>query len=134
MLAAGYIGPAAYQEGEAPRHMAAVWSTSDGSSWERIAVRAPQRSSLGPIVRVGSSLLAVGWVAKTSGDVSHAVTWTSADGLNWTLEPVDPALRGVAIGRVLVTSRGLVAFGVDQADGLSRHAGVWLRPFEPAGS
>jgi hypothetical protein len=133
MLATGFIGQGVYDTDEPPRQTASLWSSADGVAWERITVPAPKRSAMGELVSVGAGLIGVGTVHDATGKVTQAISWTSPDGRNWKLEPVEPALRGVAIGRAVVTERGLVAFGVAQSDGLSRHAGIWLRPFEAAG-
>jgi hypothetical protein len=133
MLTSGFVSPVEGTAGDVPQTRASLWSSTDGVAWERVAIPAPKRSAIGDIVSVGSGLIAAGSVQGADGSVSQAVTWTSADGRNWKLEAVDSALRGVAIPHVLVTDQGLVAFGARQSEGISEHAGLWLRSFERSG-
>ncbi|GMQ85067.1 MAG: hypothetical protein BMS9Abin07_0632 [Acidimicrobiia bacterium] len=110
----------------------AVWTSPDGISWSRVADQeALSESGNGPrdmwsVTAGGPGLVAVG----TSGTEFNAVatTWSSSDGLKWSLSDdqggpdssIDHSMLGVANG-----PRGVVAVGFRSRQG-SWGAAVWI--------
>ena len=110
---------------------AAVWTSSDGASWTRvahdeIALGGPSWQEMYAVVGTGGGLVAVG-ASDVAGGADAAV-WTSTDGLTWTRVPLNlSALGGLSdqvMTGVVATDGGLVAVGVDWSGG-DQDAAVW---------
>lgn len=105
------------------RRVAAVWTSEDGITWDRVsdensALAGEGEQSMASVTAGGQGLVAVG--ANGSG----AAVWTSADGVDWSRVSRDIGVFG-GLGQrsmtgVTVGGPGLVAVGVDGAD-----AAVW---------
>jgi actin-like ATPase involved in cell morphogenesis len=106
---------------------AAVWTSSDGTTWTRVPDDAVFGGSgdqvMNRAVAGGPGLVAVGF--DTNGGVQAAV-WTSADGMSWLRVPPDPSVFGGGrIRSVAAGGPGLVAVGFDQS-GEDEDAAVWI--------
>ena len=112
---------------------AAVWTSSTGTSWERIDAGAAVFGGTGAqemnaVVAGGPGLVAVG---SSHGD---AAVWTSTDGATWNRVPTDQsALGGTGSQKMFGVSAGrhrLVAVGYDNgaaAAWISKDGRTWKR-------
>ncbi len=101
---------------------AAVWTSADGTSWDRVPTDESVFGGTGAqrmqaVVKVGSALVAGGLSQTLEGDTNGAI-WLSGDGVHWIRQgpetPAASALGGLGQQRInsLVVSRGrLVAVG-----------------------
>ena len=118
------------------RWAAAVWTSSDGLLWERVAhdeavFGSDREQEMGSVAVGGPGLVAVG----SDFGREAAAVWTSSDGLLWERVAHDETVFGGA-GRQVMTSvtaggPGLVAVGVDGdlQQGVGRGAAaVWTSP------
>jgi molecular chaperone DnaK len=110
---------------------AAVWTSSDGFAWTRVAHDEAVFGGTGDqemesVAAAGSGLVAVGWDG--SGGDQDAAVWTSFDGLTWTRVAHDEAVFGgeddQLMWAVTANNLGLVAVG-DDWSGFDRDAAVW---------
>jgi len=114
---------------------AAVWTSSDGTVWQRLVhdveVMGGQGSQvMADVVAFGERLVAVG--ADGPADAQHAAIWVSADSLVWERVPhrpeifTEPGMTG-GMAAVAVGGPGLVAVGHfdDGESGHGGHAAVW---------
>jgi hypothetical protein len=108
---------------------AAVWTSSDGTSWTRVShdeeIFGGENAQLMEGITVGGpGLVAVGW--DESGDDIDAAVWTSSDGISWTRVPDQAALGGEgeqSMFGVIAGGPGLVAVGWDESG--EGDAAVW---------
>jgi len=118
-VVAGGPGLVAVGRGEATGDSdAAVWTSVDGLTWERIPNEgsvfggAPGYQDMVAVVAGGPGLVAVGSDRLGGGD-SDAAVWISADGFTWVRVPHDEAVFGgpgdQGMSYVAVTDSGLVA-------------------------
>ena len=135
-LAAGGPGVVAVGDDSTGYGNAAVWVSSDGTSWSRVPHDETVFGGTGvqvihAVIAGGPGLVAVGgrWLEDEPGDFFAAV-WVSADGYTWESIPHDPAVFG---GRgeqqmyaVTVAGPGLVAVGSDSP--WTGGARVWVSP------
>ena len=102
-------------EGEEPPWVAWVWTSADGTTWQRVphdGVAFSADTSMNDVISVGDTLVAVGGEHDGSFDDEHAAIWTSADGVVWNRAPHDDAVFGyTAMNSVAVFGDGLVAVG-----------------------
>jgi hypothetical protein len=123
LVAVGFTGTSAGAD-------AAVWVSSDGSTWDLLPSVPEVFGGTGAQGMLGVALTPAGIIAVGNDDGDGAV-WRSQDGATWTKEPTDPALggsggqvaRGVAFGRGLV-----VVVGKDGPEGSDAEAAVWTAP------
>jgi hypothetical protein len=122
-------------EGTTDQSVAAVWTSADGLTWNRVlpdeaVFGGPGRTWMNAVVAGGPGLVAVGFSDDgEDGSPTRAAAWTSEDGLTWTRVPHDEAAFGgpgdQTMSSVVLGGPGLVAVG--SADGMDR-AAVWLSP------
>jgi hypothetical protein len=119
LVAVGFSGTAGDSD-------AAVWTSKDGTTWERLSGSPKVFGGPGPqvmatVVSGGPGLVAVG------SDGSDAAAWTSKDGTTWTKVPADPSVFGGPgnqfMNFAVSTPAGIVAVGADKED-----AAVWVSP------
>ena len=110
---------------------AAVWTSVDGVTWNRIphdesVFGGAEDQVMRIVIEGGPGLVAVAG-DESRGDFDAAV-WTSVDGVAWSRVPHDEAVFGGAgfqeILNVTVGGPGLVAVGLDESGG-DRDATVW---------
>ena len=110
---------------------AAVWTSKDGFTWQRVAkdpavFGGSGDQEMGKVVAGEFGLVATGF-DDSAGTVDVAV-WTSKDGLNWQRVPDDPLVFGGAgvqlMADLVAAGPGLVAVGLDSSSGKSV-AAVW---------
>jgi hypothetical protein len=110
---------------------AAVWISQDGRSWGRIAhdeevLGGPGVQRMDAVAAFPDGVVAVG-LQNVDGDADGAV-WLSPDGLRWSrvahVESVFGGTGNQAIQAVTAVDGGLVAVGVDNAEG-SLDGAVW---------
>ena len=113
---------------------AAVWTSPDGSRWERVAHDEPALGGAGAqeIRGVAASdrmLIAVG--STSAGEDTDAAIWMSVDGISWTrIDPDEADLGGDGreeIWSVTSDGPGWVAVGSDWSGG-DADAAVWTSP------
>ncbi len=131
-----YVGGNGSDGGEISDGDAAVWTSTDGTTWARVThdeatFGGDDFQEMQSVVVFGSTLIAVG-VDASGGDADAAV-WTSSDGLNWNRVVAAEAVLGgpgsQAMLRVAVGGPGLVAVGFeDAADDFDWDAAVWTSP------
>ena len=99
---------------------AAVWVSSDGSSWHRVddpGLTLPGHQTILGVITTAEGMVGVG-SDDSSGDLDAAV-WTSADGLTWTRVDQE-SFGGTGLQRMVAISSaggsGLVAVGAAQAE------------------
>ncbi len=106
---------------------AAVWTSSDGTRWSRVALEGPmfEDSIMIDVTAFGDLLVAVGVTFSDSGP--DAAVWTSTDAINWTRIAHDPSVFGgngdQTMTSVTSSNGRLTAVGYDQI-GLG-DAAVW---------
>jgi len=122
----GYVAVGSYGQG---RHgedgtVAAMWTSADGTTWERVphedAVFGPfgpgRFSAASAVTTGGPGLVAVG--VDVDGEALLAVAWLSEDGRSWTrIEVDDPRERGATdldLHAVVDTDEVLVAVGIER--------------------
>ncbi|MFV1962685.1 MAG: WD40/YVTN/BNR-like repeat-containing protein [Acidimicrobiia bacterium] len=110
-------GPGLVAVGSAEDHVAAVWTSVDGTTWFRV----PHDDAVFPpgwmtsVTVGGPGLVAVG------GLDPGAAVWTSVDGITWTRVPHDETVFGSGVmNSVTAGGPGLVAVGEDNGN-----AAVW---------
>ena len=110
---------------------AAVWTSSDGVSWSRVAhdealFGGEGTQEMSSVTVGGPGLVAVG--SDSPDNDSDAAVWTSSDGVSWSRVAHDEALFGgegtQEMSSVTVGGPGLVAVGSDSPDNDS-DAAVW---------
>ena len=110
---------------------AAVWTSSDGLAWSRVAADAAvfggaADQSMQAVAVGGAGLVAVGFDF-AGGDQDGAV-WTSPDGLVWSRVSVEEAALGGTnnqfLRRVVAGGPGLMVVGADSSGG-DRDGAVW---------
>jgi hypothetical protein len=109
---------------------AAVWVSTDGESWSRVAepsLGGPHAQGLEDLAVGESGIVAVGWDSSV-GDID-AAAWFSVDGLTWEKVGDDVfAHEGhEEAGTVLATDRGFVAAGF-AVIGREADAAIWTSP------
>jgi hypothetical protein len=93
---------------------AVAWRSTDRSTWVRAPTEASRLHSgekirMTDVVTLGDELVAVGnYVGVQFGT---GTSWTSRDGLSWTMGPDQPALGQVEFEAVIAGGPGLVAVG-----------------------
>jgi hypothetical protein len=112
---------------------AAVWTSVDGSTWNRVpgdpaVFGGDDRQVMYSVAAGGPGLVAVGY--DESGVAARAAVWTSADGLTWSRVPHDEAVFGGPNSQNMesVTSGGpgLIVVGVHRSgEAGDRDAAVW---------
>jgi len=93
---------------------AAVWTSRDGTAWERVTDEAGAFGGSGDrqmraVAVGGPGLVAVGW--ELTADGQNAAVWTSVDGLAWARVDDQESLRRGAMLAVTAGGPGLVAVG-----------------------
>lgn len=112
------------------RESAAVWTSTDGRDWQRIAADDEVFASSGLVRMVAVTAGGPGLVA-VGDDFEHGgvVVWTSPDGLDWSRVAYDAAVFGAGADidaqGVSAGEAGVVAVGRDYATG---NAAVWTSP------
>lgn len=113
---------------------AAVWTSSDGTTWVRVphdeaVFGGPGDQAMGGVAAGGQGAVAVG--TDESGGDSDAAVWTSPDGITWTRVAHDEAVFGgdeyQGMWAVAAGGPGFVAAGTD-ASGGDGDAAVWTSP------
>jgi len=99
---------------------AAVWTSGDGTAWERVTDEAGAFGGSGDqqmraVALGGPGLVAVGW--ELTADGQNAAVSTSVDGLAWVAVDDQESLRGGAMLAVAAGGPGLVAVGHDGENG-----------------
>jgi hypothetical protein len=98
-------------EGEEPTWAAWVWTSTDGTTWQRVPHDDDvfsANTTMNDVVAIGDTLVAVGG----EHDDEHAAAWTSTDGIQWKRVPHDDAVFGYsAMNGVAAYGDGLVAVG-----------------------
>jgi hypothetical protein len=124
------------------RSAAAVWTSSDGSTWQRVTgsreALAGDQLKMRDVTDGGPGLVAVGFSGPQGN--SDAVVWTSADGTTWTRLTGSPKVFGGPGSQVMATvvagGPGLVAVGADNTDAAvwaSKDGTTWTKvPADPA--
>jgi hypothetical protein len=88
---------------------AAVWTSSDGLSWDRVPDDAVfAAAGMTAVVAGGPGFVAVGWAGQP-GD--RAAVWTSVDGRKWTRVADAPDLAGAQMQSIVRLGTGFVAVG-----------------------
>ena len=109
-----------------PRNKPLIWTSSDGSHWQRI----PQEPAVKTYDEIERLLQGpAGLLAIATGLDGPAHTWTSRDGVHWKSSPSDPFGGGVA-QQVTIGGPGYLAAGMeDDAPALwtSRDGLHWTR-------
>jgi hypothetical protein len=120
-----------------PDYTAAVWTSTDGLTWQRVpddgAFGGPGNQGMRSVTSGPDGLVAVGWDESDSAkSVPTAAVWTSPNGVTWTRELgggqalVSP--DGAGMLSVTAGGPGYVAAGsVDEYSG-STDAAVWTSP------
>jgi hypothetical protein len=116
---------------------AAVWTSSDGTRWSRVALAGAmfEDSIMIDVTVFGDLLVAVG-VTFSDRDPDAAV-WTSTDAINWTRIAQDPSVFGgdgdqtmtsvaSSNGRLVAVGYDLIGLG-DAAVWASTDANIWIR-------
>jgi len=118
---------------------AAVWTSADGSSWERaphdeiIFGRSPGLDPASGIVEMtavaatSEQIVAAG-IDRTPGHLGEtwtAAIWASPDGVSWTRVADEDGFRRATIHAVLPVASGWVAVGNAPSVGTTRVAAVW---------
>jgi len=113
---------------------AAVWTSTDGTTWVRVphdeaVFGGPGDQQMVGVAAGGQGAVAVG--TDESGGDSDTAVWTSSDGLTWTRVPHDEAAFGgdedQGMRAVTAGGPGLVAAGTD-ASGGDIDAALWTSP------
>lgn len=88
-----------------------VWTSVDGTSWERVDDLADDGALVRSVFSVGAAYIAVG--EATSGGPPEARIWVSPDAIEWTAVVAAEALSGLdtVITDVIPTDEGLLAVG-----------------------
>ncbi len=98
--------------------VAAVWTSSDGTSWDRVphdpaifGGDGETDMTMWDVVADSSGFVAVG--GEQRAGVTHPALWTSPDGFSWTRIDLDPTTAEFAgsFGTVTVGGEGLVVAG-----------------------
>ncbi len=125
LFAVGQDGSRGYAE-------AAVWTSEDGISWERVPHNEEVFGGHGDQVMRSVTAWAGGLAAAGtdhSGDNDDAAIWTSTDGITWERVPHDDFIFGgflyQGISSIVAWNDGLVAVGTDQIAG-DEDAVVWI--------
>jgi len=114
---------------------AAVWSSTDGKTWQRVSSRSLALGGAG--TQVINSIYAdtAGYVAagyEDFGGDANAAFWRSTDGVNWQrvshnssqlTEPGDQVVTALTL-----TARGLLVAGGKDQDGENSDAAIWTSP------
>ena len=117
------------RDGPRESSSAAVWTSTDGLSWQRIAPDPPvfgegEGQVMNAVTAGGPGLVAVG----EAGARDAVAVWTSADATSWQRVPHDPAVFGGGgeqdMTAVTTGGPGLVAVGYEGETGASS-AAVW---------
>ena len=125
LVAVGY-------DGSGPDWDAAVWTSVDGETWERVphlprVFGGPRHQVMYSVAVAGPGLVAVGYDGSTS-DVAVAAVWTSVDGITWRrVLHDDEVFGGEAVQfmwSVTAGGPGVVAVGYDTS-GPDWDAAVW---------
>ena len=113
---------------------AAVWTSPDGITWERVAhdeavFGGARRQVMNSVTVGGPGLVAVGSEVSIGADGDwDAVVWTSPDGVTWDRVPDDEAVFSgdgyQTMFSVTAAGPGLVAVGADARVG-DRNTAVW---------
>lgn len=114
---------------------AAVWTSSDGSSWTRVpGVSSFAGAEMTRVIEGGATLVAVGVDMPTGGAYRTAPIWSSTDGRSWTRASVDgmTALDSEEVdGVVWVGSRFVVVgsqeLGPTDLEWMSPDGREWIR-------
>jgi hypothetical protein len=126
LIAVGWDSPSSYWDGGTSNRTetgrAAIWTSADGSEWERVAADAAALGGPGYVAATDIVLAETGFVAVGAGFEGYdgrGIVWTSVNGREWTRQEhsrsgtdTPGALAAVAAG-----PSGLVAVG---------GAGVWV--------
>jgi hypothetical protein len=92
----------------------AIWSSADGTTWQRQAVptlsNGAEWERITSVVAVTGGFIAAGSVGPELGD-RRARFWSSADGRTWEAVPDDPAFAGAEVADILVVGGRFVAIG-----------------------
>lgn len=101
-----------------PQGLAVMARSSDGRSWQRVALpSAFERAYLRAVAVYASGFVVVGRVGEPDGSngvpgSGRPAAWTSPDGLTWTAAQVDGAeATGAGLNKVIVGADGLFAVG-----------------------
>ncbi|TVR17458.1 MAG: hypothetical protein EA387_16455 [Nitriliruptor sp.] len=135
----GYVAVGSYGQG---RHgedgtVAAVWTSVDGTGWERVphddavfgAFGMGRFTAASAVTTGGPGLVAVG--IEADGEALVALAWLSVDGRSWTrVEVDDPRERGATdleLHAIADTADGLVTVGIERGGpaGAPEYLAVW---------
>ena len=122
----GYVAVGTHGQGRFGEDgtVAAVWTSEDGTTWNRVphddevfgAVGSGRLTAASAVTTGGPGLVVVGFEARDGASV--ALAWLSADGLAWTrVEVDDPRERGATglyLQAIVDTDDGLVAVGMER--------------------
>lgn len=132
----GFVAVGAY-DADSDRD-AAVWVSSDGVTWSRIAHDADVFGgagiqSMAAAASGATGFVAVGW--DESGGFSDAAAWTSPDGVRWSRVPHNEGVFGGERDQEMLSvtagGPGFVAVGLDGSSGsVDFDAAVWIGTLE----
>jgi hypothetical protein len=130
LVAVGWDGSGGAEDAK----KAAVWTSTDGLTWERVAdnegvLGGPNKQAMYAVAAGGPGVVAVGW--ENSGGDEDAAVWASVDGLTWERVSPDEEVFGgpgrqTMFGLAVVEGLGLVAWGEDMDQPSMK--GIWVSP------
>ena len=92
----------------------AIWTSSDGTSWQRRTVptlsNGAEWERITTVLPTDDGFIAGGSVGPELGD-RRARFWSSTDGTTWTAIPDDPAFAGAEVADILAVGNRFVAIG-----------------------
>jgi hypothetical protein len=113
-------------DGEEPPWVAWVWTSTDGTTWQRVPHDDQvfsENTSMNDVASIGNALVAVGGAHDGGFDDEHAAVWTSNDGIEWRRIPHDDEVFGYnAMNGVAAFGDGLIAVG---------NGSAWIATPEP---
>ena len=115
--------------GDAYQGSAAVWTSTDGASWTRVAEQSGVFASGGftsmqVVFAGGPGLIGMGSSDLLLANQGNTAVWTSPDGANWSRAPDQASLAGASISAVEPSGQGFVAVGYIRT-GKRRTGVVW---------
>jgi hypothetical protein len=107
---------------------AAVWTSVDGSSWQRVepaqrGLALPGDQGMEDVVVRDGTVVAVGWSEEENVRGLQPAAWVSRDGLVWVRAPDQPAVgeyTTACMNSVVATEEGFVAVGSASDDFMGR--------------
>ena len=106
-VAVGYVNENGHTNG-------GIWTSSDGTTWDRVTVAASDESFL-RVAAAGSAYVAISvHCAPGAGECSAPSSWTSTDAKTWTEHVIDSCC---SINDITATAQSVVAVGADLSTG-----------------